>query len=297
MDEIIKNYLSDGTIIFWSIIIQAIPFLVIGIIIALLAEWHFFKKQTHKPNDSNLKGIVKMSFIGMILPVCECGNIPLVKKMIENRVKLQYAITFLFAAPALNPLVILSTWSAFRSNPSIVFWRITLTIFIAIILGIVFSLYPEKAELITKSLKEKINCEKNTSKNLKDIFKKFCQEFIEMLAILIVGAFIATIIQLVIPREFISTVGREPVLSSIVMILFAFILSVCANVDAFIALSYSNLFSAGSLLAFLVFGPMIDLKNVFLMKNIFSHKAIVMMSFLIFILVFFSSSLLNIFIY
>jgi uncharacterized membrane protein YraQ (UPF0718 family) len=56
--------------------------------------------------------------------------------------------------------------------------------------------------------------------------------------------------------------------------LLAFIMSLCSNVDAFFAAAFAGTFSPGSLVAFLVFGPMINVKTLVMMTSTFKARAL-----------------------
>ncbi|MCC6643221.1 permease, partial [Candidatus Peregrinibacteria bacterium] len=101
------------------------------------------------------------------------------------------------------------------------------------------------------------------------------EEFFEMMSALVLGAALAGIVQSFIPRDLILAIGQNSFTSILAMMLFAVVISVCSSVDAFIALSYAGTFTSGSLLAFLVFGPMIDLKAIWMLKTTFRWKAVI----------------------
>ena len=101
------------------------------------------------------------------------------------------------------------------------------------------------------------------------------QELRELGAVLILGSAIAAFIQVLIPREVILSLGAGPITSIVAMMLLAGLVSICSTVDSFFALSFASMFTSGSLLAFLVFGPMIDLKGVGLLLSIFKPKAVI----------------------
>ncbi len=101
------------------------------------------------------------------------------------------------------------------------------------------------------------------------------QELRELGGVLVIGSAIAAIIQVAAPRELILNLGQGPVSSILAMLLLAAVVSICSTVDAFFALSFASTFTSGSLLAFLVFGPMIDLKGIGLMLSIFKGRAVI----------------------
>jgi uncharacterized membrane protein YraQ (UPF0718 family) len=99
-------------------------------------------------------------------------------------------------------------------------------------------------------------------------------ELRELGGVLILGSAIAAIVQIFVPRDIIINLGQGPVSSIIAMLILATVVSICSTVDAFFALSFASTFTTGSLLAFLVFGPMIDIKAIGLLLWIFKPKTV-----------------------
>ena len=275
--------------IFLGIVIEALPFVLLGVFISTMIAHYVDENKLIKIIPKNRFGaIIVASFIGFLFPVCECGNIPVARRLINKGVKPNVVLTFLLAAPVINPVVIFATWSAFKFMPEIVYLRIIFTFLIAWLIGFIFSFYPDQAELVSTYKKNP------KSKHLHGSFSKtLSDEFFEMMKVLVFGALLASFIQVIIPRNMILAIGTGPILSVLAMILFAFVISVCSNVDAFIALSYVNSFLPGSLLAFLVFGPMIDLKSLFMYNTIFNWKTIFKYSLMILLLTTFLTFFMN----
>ncbi len=99
-----------------------------------------------------------------------------------------------------------------------------------------------------------------------------------MVRMLAFGAMVAGAIQSFVPRDLLISIGSNVVLSIAAMLALAFVVSICANVDAFFALSFANTFTAGSIVSFLVFGPMIDIKMLALLKTTFKTNLLVIVS-------------------
>jgi uncharacterized membrane protein YraQ (UPF0718 family) len=99
-----------------------------------------------------------------------------------------------------------------------------------------------------------------------------------MIKMLAFGALIAGVVQTFVPRGLLVSIGSNVVLSIIAMLLLAFVISICANIDAFFALSFANTFTAGSIVSFLVFGPMIDIKMLILLKTTFKNNLLIIVS-------------------
>lgn len=283
----LPNKVQDFITLSLSIFIEALPFLVLG---ALLASFintyvspHTFEKILPK------RGILRrgtLSLLGFLLPVCECGNVPLSRSLMIQGLKPSEAVTFLLAAPVLNPITIWSTWAAFGYDQSIVISRIAATLLIANIIGYVLSFKKNEKSFITRdfqatcetSLREVNNLSKKGRSKLDKFSNTFSHEAIIMIKMLAFGALIAGTIQTFVPRDLLVSIGSNVLLSILAMLLLAFVVSICANVDAFFALSFASTFTAGSIVSFLVFGPMIDLKMLTLLKTTFKTNLLVVVS-------------------
>lgn len=268
--------LNDFLIILLSILVEGIPFILIGAIISGFVEIWLSKKDILKilPKNKFLQ-FVSMGLLGNVLPVCECGNVPLARRMILKKVPHHLAITFLLSAPVLNPIVILATIAAFSNDLSILFYRILFTLIIAISLGYIFS-FISKEKVLNPKLSETPDDHHHThqSSKLDTVLKITKREFIEMMSVFLIGATIAASIQNFFPKSFILSFNQTEWLSIIAMMVLAFTISICSNVDSFFALAYAQIFPTSSILAFLVLGPMIDIKAIPMFKTIFSWKTV-----------------------
>lgn len=279
---------QDGVTIFLGVVIEAAPFLLLGVLVsqilavAVRGEWLF----SWLPRG-RLSSLMALAGLGAAFPVCECGNVPVTRRLIARGVPAAAAMVFLLSAPALNPVVALSTFAAFRDRPTIVVLRLAITLVVAVGVGLLFSLHPRPAELTRRPsglrghAREEEVLGAAPGSRVRPFARGLLDEFVEMGGILVVGAALAALTQTLVPRTTLLGVGQGPVLSVIVMMALAAILSVCSTVDAFVALAYAGTFTDGSLLAFLVFGPMIDIKSLLLMLTVFSAKTVAIVAVLV----------------
>jgi hypothetical protein len=308
--------LNNAFTLFLSLLVEALPFLLLGVLLSSFLLF-FIDEQwliSIIPRNPILGSFIG-SCIGFLFPVCECGNVPVARRLILQGLPLPVAVGFLLAAPTINPIVIWSTWVAFRDQPEIVFYRVVFSLAIATTMGIVFSaqrdpkpilqpaialgiLRPEKPRSSQPTILQSgtfllggqtgtpmrmtptmLGRTSNYKKPFKDKFKLFIentlQEFRELGGVLVLGSAIAAAMQTFTPREVILSLGQGPVISIITMMVLAGLISICSTVDAFFALSFASTFTSGSLLAFLVFGPMFDIKAMGLLLSVFKAKAIV----------------------
>jgi uncharacterized protein len=304
--------LSNAFTLFLSLLVEAIPFLLLGVLLSSVLLIFIDERWLIARMPSNpVLGAFVGSCIGFLFPVCECGNVPVARRLITQGVPIHVAVGFLLAAPTVNPIVIWSTWIAFRDRPEIVVLRIVFSLLIATIIGYIFSIQKDLKPILQPAIvvgmirseqkesrgsslldggdfmlgslgtaprrmtQEMLQPPKRSIReNFNLLLDNVIQELRELGGVLIVGSAVAAAIQTLTPREIIVALGEGPVISIVVMMLLAGSISICSTVDSFFALSFAAAFTSGSLLAFLVFGPMFDLKSIGLMLSIFKPKAI-----------------------
>jgi hypothetical protein len=282
--------LSTFTTIFLGIFIEAAPFLLIGTLGSGLVEVFFNKDDLRRIVPRNpIAGAIVGGMLGIFFPVCECGVVPLTRRLFKKGLPLSAGIAFLLAAPVMNPIVIASTAAAFGLGP-ILFLRVSLTLVIAVVTGLVFATqkHPEKllnaeawAEIGGGSIDSPLPSDVapmgerlGLRVRLPRVLAITVDEFFEMGRYLVLGSLLAALMQTIVPQSALLAVSRGPVVSALALIALAVILSVCSTVDAFIALAFAGTFTTGSVLAFLVFGPMVDIKSVMLFQRVFKRKAV-----------------------
>jgi uncharacterized membrane protein YraQ (UPF0718 family) len=282
----VPGRLQDAVTIFLGVLIEATPFLLLGVLVSqLLARVMRGDRALAWLPKGRLASLASLAGVGALFPVCECGNIPVARRLITRGVPVAAAMVFLLSAPALNPVVALSTWAAFRDSPSIVLYRLGLTFVVAVGVGLLLSLHPRPAELLSRRRAEGLSAADDEAEGagqghggLRGFAAGALEEFVEMGAVLVVGAALAALVQTLVPRAALLEIGQGPVASVAVMMTLAVVLSVCSTVDAFVALAYAGTFTDGSLVSFLVFGPMVDIKAVLLMLTIFSARTVALVA-------------------
>ncbi|MBI4836115.1 MAG: permease [Candidatus Abawacabacteria bacterium] len=294
----LPSQLNDFFIIFLGLVIEALPFILLGVILSSLLSLFITEEKVLRfiPRNKFL-ALLYASLTGFLLPVCECGNIPLARKFTMKGIPPYLAVTFLLAAPVLNPIVVFSTYAAFRDIPEIVILRFVFAFIVAIIVGYIFSFAKDKREIVKETSIVDCHVEHaHTHSRWSTFMQNMQSEFAEMMVLMVIGGLIAAAVQTFLPRQLITSLGTGPVISIVVMMLLAFVVSICSNVDAFFALAYASTFSSGAILAFLVFGPMIDIKSLIMMSTTFKTKAIVLMTILTLQLVFVLTLLMNLYV-
>jgi len=267
-----------------SIILEALPFLLVGIIVSSILQVFVPEAWIRRIVPKNpLVGVLVASLLGIIFPICECGLIPIVRRLVAKGMPLYAAITFILAGPIVNPVVYSATFVAFRNNPEMVYARMGLAIAVSMVVGLLVLLFIKRDPLKpTSSGHSSAHVEgsaaSHKSSKINDAMKHAGGEFFDMGKYLILGSLITALIQSLIPRTELLQLGQGELSSNLFMMGFAYMLSLCSTSDAFVAYSFSSTFSVSSLLAFLVFGPMIDLKGTLMLLSGFKARFVLFIS-------------------
>jgi uncharacterized membrane protein YraQ (UPF0718 family) len=267
-----------------SVIIESLPFVILGILLSAVVQiWlpeGFLLRRM--PKNAGLRRLT-VSLLGVLLPVCECGNVPLTRGLIVSGLTVADSMTFLFAAPIINPITIITTYQAFGWSDGILITRIIGGLVIANLVGWIYSKHPSPGNLLTPTFQAAcaVDAHAENGSKLQRTFLSFARESSAMMPALFVGAGIAGLIQVAVSRNLLVTLGSNPLWSVLALMALAFVVAICSNVDAFFILSFGSTFLPGGIVAFLIFGPMIDVKMLALMRTTFTSKTLVQVSVLI----------------
>jgi uncharacterized membrane protein YraQ (UPF0718 family) len=293
--EVAGSYRAFVTV-FLGIFIEALPFLLLGTLASGLVEEFVSREALSRLSLRNRLGNVLLgALMGLAFPVCECGVVPLTRRLFRKGLPLPAGVAFLLAAPVINPVVIASTFAAFGWGAVFV-GRIFFTLLIAMGVGLVFSLAPQPARLLQPdtwlampgnahpacqpvkavpvgaTLSGEVTVRPSVPVRLTRSLALAADEFFEMGRYLVLGSLLAASMQTVVPQSALLTIGGGALSSVVAMLTLAFVLSVCSTVDAFLALAFVNTFTSGSILGFLVFGPMVDVKSVLMFVSVFRRR-------------------------
>lgn len=265
--------LLDVKTLFLSLLLEAIPFVLLGVFFSALLQTFVTPEQVKRwTPKSPLVAIPFAGLLGLVFPVCECGIVPVVRRLIQKGMPVPVGLVFLLAGPIVNPVVLASTYVAFPRMPKMALDRALLAFLVAVATGIVLWLTMRKNPLkhgVDRELRHEAQHAPGAQQSLSATFYHAVDEFFDMGKYLLFGALISSLIQVYIAREALLEIGQTPLSSHLVMMATAYIFSLCSEADAFIAASFSGTFTASSLLAFLVFGPMVDLKSTMLLMSTF----------------------------
>ncbi|WP_191282077.1 permease [Pseudolysinimonas yzui] len=267
-----------------AVIIESIPFVFLGIGLAVVVQVWVPERVILRvlPRNPILRRMV-LSLLGVLLPVCECGNVPLSRGLVMRGLTVPEAMTFLVAAPIVNPVTIITTYQAFGFDDGILIARVVGGFAIANLVGWLFSKSPDPDALLTRSFsatckRAQDHAHDGHSGRWRRSVENFSAETTAMMPALLVGSAVAGLIQVAISRDVLVTLGSNPVISVFVLMLLAFVISVCSNVDAFFVLALGSTFLPGAIVAFLLFGPVIDIKMLALMRTTYSARTLALLN-------------------
>jgi uncharacterized membrane protein YraQ (UPF0718 family) len=207
---------------------------------------------------------------GFAFPVCECGSVPVARRLVTKGMTPAAAITFMLAAPVLNPVVLVATGVAYAGRgialPMVV-GRGALALTAALAVGWVVARRSREEILRTPAEGGEDHVHEHRGRAF---FTHLAGDFLYLGRFLVIGAAAAGLLQTFVPQSVIGTVADAPVLSIAAMMGLAAVLSLCSESDAFVAASFVQ-FGPAAQLAFLVFGPMVDAKLVALYAGTFSR--------------------------
>ncbi len=292
------------TSVFLGIFIEAAPFLLLGTLASGLVEVFVSRDDMARVVPRSLIPAALMGGVmGFAFPVCECGVVPLTRRLYRKGLPLSAGLAFLLAAPTINPVTLASTYAAYGFGDVLIL-RFVLGLTIPIVIGMIIALratplqilLPQSYAVPISGASDLENVERLNSiqipaakepltAQLRAATRIASDEFFEMAKYLVIGSMLAALMQTFISRDDILALGSGPVTSVIFMQVLGFVLSVCSTVDAFISLSFVNEFTTGSILSFLVFGPMVDIKSTLMFLNVFRKNVVAYLIILPFLIV------------
>lgn len=279
-------------VIFASIVIEALPFILIGSLVsaamAVYVPDRFFSRVARLPRLLQVPGA---TLAGFTFPVCECGSVPIGRRLITNGINPAAALGFMFAAPVLNPVVLGSTWVAYGGGTAgleMAGGRAFFGFFIAMAAGLVIAkggrgVLRSRAGSVVDGAAgvhdhghghdhshDHATCSHepapaaggpagDRSRRAGEYLGHMTSDLLFMGRFLVLGAAVSALMQTFIPQDIVGGIAGTFILGTLTMMAMAFVLSLCSEADAFVAVSFT-VFPRGAQLAFLLFGPLLDTK-------------------------------------
>ncbi|WP_291291965.1 permease [Enterococcus sp.] len=293
----LPNSVLQMSVIFLSIVIEALPFVLLGCLISGALQVFLTPERVTKILPKNKLASIAMGCgLGVFFPSCECGIVPIVNQFVKKDVPVHTAFAFMLTAPIVNPIVIFSTFIAFGNSAKFAVLRVLGSLLVAMVVGIWLA-YFSKQEILKKQLStastehhqghhhdhahvhthDSEAKERKWTHQMRHLLQHSIDEFFDTGRYLIIGGLIAAAMQTYLPTGMMLTLGSTKFLAVLVMLVLALTMSLCSEADAFIGSSLLSLFGAGPVVGFLVFGPMVDIKNLLMMKRYFTGRFIATM--------------------
>ena len=274
---------------FVGLAFETVPFLLIGTLLSSLIH-------VLVPNEV-LRGIFPRSrslslltglCVGTLVPICECGTVPLARGLYEKGLPLSTAAAFLLAAPLVNPVTVLSTAAAFHGTPRPVFlYRLLLGLAGAFVIAVLIDRRPavHASEGLRPLLASPVAAHHDPGARTRgrraaldrvgEILEHASHDFLDTARYLVLGITAASLLRVIVPTEALVSLAASPAAAAGVGLLLAYLLSLCSAADAFVARSLLASLPFSATLAFLLLGPMIDLKNTILLSRFIRAKQLV----------------------
>ena len=299
---------QDFVLNFSSILWEALPFIVLGAVVAGILE-ELLPQQliTRVLPKSALPAVMIGGALGLIFPMCECGIVVVMRRLLRKGLPLGCCIAYMLAGPILNVVVLFSTYIAFgglgdpnseaqtaalrRAAVEMVLLRAGFGFIVAVVTGLIVHRLQQTrgtnallTEVAAPPKKTALSLDvveaeppappKSVWQRLQNISETALHDFMDITVFLIIGAALAAAAKIAIAPEEIATFSREqPYLAIPAMMLLAVIMCLCSEADAFVAASFTQV-STSSKLAFLVLGPMLDLKLLMMYTRVFRPRLI-----------------------
>jgi uncharacterized membrane protein YraQ (UPF0718 family) len=267
--------LETFVLIFTSLVVEALPFVMLGALvsafIAVYVPESVFGRLAALPLPLQVPGA---ALGGLAFPVCECGSVPVARRLIMRGIHPSAGLAFMLAAPIINPIVLASTWVAYSGRGlalEMLAGRAVLGLALAIIAG--WAIGSEGAADLLRPRPDDGNADEAGAEGDKRrrFVEHFAGDFFFMGRFVVLGGALAALLQTAIPQSLVSGVASTPIIGSLALMGIAYVLSLCSEADAFVAVSFTP-FPLGSQLAFLVFGPVVDAKLSFLYGATFRKR-------------------------
>lgn len=285
---------QDFSFAYLSILFEGIPFILVGAMISGLLDVFLPPGMMERILPKRkLPAILAAGLLGLVLPICECAVVPVIRRLVQKGLPLSCGLAYMLAAPVLNPITALSTWHAFQGQSpwTMVIARLSLAYALAIGAALLISrlptariVTPRLADSLRRSLFSPRSSDTTAEKPAGDHrliagLRSGLRDFTDVAIFFSLGVAITALFNTGIApgAGALDQLAKGTVSGPAAMMVLAFLLSLCSTSDAFIAATLHH-FSFAAKLAFLTFGPMMDLKLIFLYRTVLRGRLIAMLA-------------------
>jgi hypothetical protein len=290
-------FLGTFSVVFAAIVLEALPFMLIGSLVSgLLGEFASQARILKLLSKGGAGAPFIAAALGLLFPVCECAIVPIVRKLMQKGVPPAVALAFMLGGPIVNPIVFGSTAVAYGLSWDFAFLRLVFGYCTAVFASFVFAFAFRKKQALLPPLSP-FPIYENEPQRRSGTFVSYvgrtrsalvhgAEDFLDMFPFLVMGAFMTAMVQSTLDRSFFYSLAGNPLLGIVLMMVLAVILSICSEADAFVAASFQLSLPLSAQMAFMVLGPMLDLKLVFMCLGVFRKRAVVLIAGTTFVAVF-----------
>ncbi len=283
---------TDFCYAFLSVLLEGVPFLLIGTILSgIIAEFLPSRLMLRFLPRNAFLGICLSGAMGLVFPMCECGVVPVIRRLIGKGLPVSNAIAYMLAAPIVNPIVILSTYAAFRGQNAMEFTtlRVLVGFFVAVMVALAVHNLPMWA-VVRRGVSAEAPVEPTEphthrfSFRIGSAVRVAVTDFLDVMVFFIFGVAVSSLFSTAVNQELIMPLALNDWIATGSMMGLAAVLSLCSTSDAFIAATFIA-FPTVAKLAFLTFGPMFDLKLLFIYSAVFRKRFVIGLAVGLFILI------------
>lgn len=294
MDHWFWFSLPDFAFSFLSVVLEGVPFILMGVVLSGLIDVFLPPRVLARILPRNpAAGILLGGALGAILPMCECGIVVVIRRLLQKGLPLSSALAYMLAAPVVNPIVAFSTYAAFRGQGPLemMLCRVALSFTVAVVMATIVH-FLRRSTVLREDLvagpelgSDDHHDHRSAGEKTAAAVRAATKDFLDVTVFFVLGAAVATLFNTSVNQQVIMPLAEDRLLAVGSMMALASLLSLCSTSDAFVAATFTA-FPSASKLAFLVFGPVVDLKLIFIYGLVFRKRFIVFLVAGLFLLVF-----------
>lgn len=291
---------------FLSVLFEGVPFLLLGALISGFVDVHVSSERVIRMlPKSPATAIFAAALLGLIFPICECGSVIIIRRFLKKGLPLSVATSYMLAAPIVSPIVAYSTWIAFTGQqPEVMmFSRLGFGFLVAVSMALVIHNLPQDRIAVAQEKPRRtglsiagapdeepadfstLAAKASPLRKLLLSIQSATADFLDVAFVFVIGVAITSVFSAGVNREALNPLAESPATSVVSLMIVASLLALCSTTDAFVAAVQFTQFSAASKLAFLLFGPVFDLKLFWLYGLIFKRRFIIVLGLALFVLI------------
>jgi uncharacterized membrane protein YraQ (UPF0718 family) len=282
---------TDFSYAFLSVLLEGVPFMLIGALLSgTINEFLPSRVMVHLLPRNAFVGICLSGAMGLVFPMCECGVVPAIRRLISKGLPISNAIAYMLAAPIVNPIVILSTYGAFRGQNAAEFAILRLGVGYLVSVIVALAVHNLPSQLVLRRGIPSVVSAADTagthgfSTRVGSALRVAVSDFLDVMVFFVLGVAVSAVFSTALNQELIMPLALNAWIATASMMVLAAILSLCSTSDAFIAATFIA-FPGVAKLAFLVFGPMFDLKLLFIYSAVFRKRFVAGLAIGLFLLI------------